>query len=49
MTTSPKPKSRAVRIAFACGVLLALVCPVLPEEYRGVCQAVATVCTGGVP
>lgn len=42
-TALKKWRNRAVLL----GVLLALVCKFLPEDYRGLCQAVASLCTGG--
>lgn len=42
-TTLKKWRRRAVLL----GVALALVCKLLPSDYRGLCEAVASVCTGG--
>lgn len=38
---------RLARISVAVGTLLAIACHFLPTHYRAVCNAVATLCTGG--
>jgi hypothetical protein len=52
MATDEKKKKSATPAAWrkraaAVGAMLALVCHLLPEEYREVCRALAAVCTGG--
>lgn len=47
MTLSPETRRRARRAA-AFGVVLGLLCSALPPDYREVCRAVASVCTGGI-
>jgi hypothetical protein len=41
--TAAKPAKWAALI----GVLLALACHMAPQDYRAVCQALVSVCTGG--
>ncbi len=36
-------RKRVIQIAAAVGVLLGLVCPLLPEGYRPLCTAVASI------
>jgi H+/Cl- antiporter ClcA len=36
-------RKRVVQIAAAVGVVLGLVCPQLPEDYRPLCTAVASI------
>jgi len=47
MTLPPETRRRARRAA-AFGVVLGLLCSALPPDYREVCRAVASVCTGGI-
>ncbi len=47
MSDEQKPKSKWRRYAIIAGVVLALVCKSLPPDYQGICEALATVCTGG--
>lgn len=44
----PKPRRRYARYAALFGVVLGLTCSALPPDYRAVCHAVASVCTGGI-
>lgn len=44
--TEVEKKKWYKRVAFA-GVVLGIVCHLLPPQYHAVCQAVANVCTGG--
>lgn len=34
--------------AVLAGIVLAVVCKSLPEDYRAICDALATFCTGGL-
>jgi hypothetical protein len=38
---------KLVRVAMAAGIVLALLCHLVPKHYRAICDAVATLCTGG--
>lgn len=38
---------RAARLAAVIGAALALLCHFLPHDYRALCRAVASICTGG--
>lgn len=41
--TAAKPVKWAVLV----GVVLALACHMVPQDYRAVCELLASVCTGG--
>ena len=38
---------RIAKVAFTIGTVLAVVCHLLPPQYREICRAVANVCTLG--
>lgn len=38
---------KLARYAATVGTLLAVVCHLLPPQYRVVCQTLANICTGG--
>lgn len=47
---TPEEKARAAKLAkwaALAGGILAVVCHFLPQDYRALCQALASVCTGG--
>lgn len=43
-TSLAKWRKRAV----LAGVIVALICKALPHDYQAVCQAVSTLCSGGL-
>ena len=45
--SAPSTLARWRRRAVLAGIVLAIVCKFLPVDYRGPCQAVASLCTGG--
>ncbi len=47
MTDNTKNKIKRAVITAAIGVLLALACSALPDDYRGPCEILVNLCTGG--
>ncbi len=45
---SPSAFSKWRNRAMIAGALLALICRVVPPDYRAVCDAIATICRGGL-
>lgn len=48
MSEEPSQVKKIVKRAAVAGFVLALLCPVLPPEYRPVCELIAKLCTGGL-
>ncbi len=41
-------RKKIAKRAALIGAVLAIICNLLPHEYRAVCHAIAQVCTGGL-
>jgi hypothetical protein len=48
VTDDEKKKRRAKRIAIGAGLVLGLLCNLLPSDYQAACHALANLCTGGL-
>ena len=43
-----KLRKKATKWGALIGALIALACHFVPQDYRAVCNTVATICTGGI-
>jgi hypothetical protein len=43
-----KDAKKAVTFGARIGFALAIICHLVPHEYRAVCELIAKICTGGI-